>query len=297
MWIYPTSTEPGNLALPSRPALNALLTSETLSGDAQYVLVMNPDTFEVLETLLWQRSNAQAWTYQEFNLKKYAGKTVRIQFGSTNTGAGGVTAMYVDDVVLDTCGTAPAPTPTPGPTATPNPAQCTQKLGNTGFEASSDWEIPITAFSAGYSSDRAHGGARSMRTGITAVPHNRYSYSDFRQRVTIPKNTSEATLSLWLFASSGEAASLVAPQRPTGILLSASAFSSDVQYVLVLDAYGNWIDTLVWQRSNAQAWTSQSFDLSAYAGSTIQLQFGTFNDGWNGVTSMHVDDVTLQVCP
>jgi hypothetical protein len=297
MWIYPVSTEPANLAIASRPALNALFSSESLTGDIQYVLVMDPDTFAVQETLLWQRSNAQTWTYQEFNLKKYAGKTVRIQIGTTNSGAGGITAMYVDDVILDTCGTAPVPTPTPGPTATPDPAQCTEKLGNTSFENGSDWEIPITAFSAGFSTDRAHTGARSMRAGITAVPHNRYSFSDFRQGVTIPKNTTKAALTLWLFPSSGEAASLVVPQRPTGNLLSASALASDIQYLLVLDAYGNWIDTLIWQRSNAQAWTSYTFDLTSYAGSTIQLQFGAFNDGWNGVTSLYVDDVSLQVCP
>jgi bacillopeptidase F (M6 metalloprotease family) len=44
-------------------------------------------------------------------------------------------------------------------------------------------------------------------------------------------------------------------------------------------------------------WTNMSFDLSGYAGTTIILQWGTFNNGTNGITSMYVDDVTLQVCP
>jgi hypothetical protein len=27
------------------------------------------------------------------------------------------------------------------------------------------------------------------------------------------------------------------------------------------------------------------------------LQWGTYNDGYNGITAMYVDDVTLQACP
>ena len=46
-----------------------------------------------------------------------------------------------------------------------------------------------------------------------------------------------------------------------------------------------------------QVWTSMSFDLSGYPGTTIMLQWGTFNSGTGGITSMYVDDVTLQVCP
>jgi hypothetical protein len=72
--------------------------------------------------------------------------------------------------------------------------------------------------------------------------------------------------------------------------------ASDVQYVLILDHYGNWIDTLLWQRSDAQSWRHHTFDLDDYAGDTIRIQFGTYNTGWGGVTSMYVDDVFLEVC-
>jgi hypothetical protein len=33
-----------------------------------------------------------------------------------------------------------------------------------------------------------------------------------------------------------------------------------------------------------------------FAGQNIMLYFGTYNNGRYGVTSMFVDDVTLQVC-
>jgi bacillopeptidase F (M6 metalloprotease family) len=40
-----------------------------------------------------------------------------------------------------------------------------------------------------------------------------------------------------------------------------------------------------------------TYDLTVYAGSTIKLQFGTYNDGFGGVTAMYVDDVSMQICP
>jgi hypothetical protein len=32
-------------------------------------------------------------------------------------------------------------------------------------------------------------------------------------------------------------------------------------------------------------------------GYPLRLQFGTYNNGWNGITSMFVDDVTLCTTP
>ena len=69
-----------------------------------------------------------------------------------------------------------------------------------------------------------------------------------------------------------------------------------MQYVLILDQYGQWINTLVWQRTNDQQWTFHQFDLGVYAGQTIKLQFGAYNDGWSGVTGLYVDDVSLEIC-
>jgi len=67
--------------------------------------------------------------------------------------------------------------------------------------------------------------------------------------------------------------------------------------VLILDQYQNWIGTLLWQRQNTAAWTNYTFDLSNYIGRSIYIQFGTYNDGLDGITSMYMDDVTLQACP
>lgn len=82
--------------------------------------------------------------------------------------------------------------------------------------------------------------------------------------------------------------------------MALSPDSSDVQYLLVLDQYYNWIDTILWQRSNAQIWQYYQYNLNVYPhdlrGFPIRLQFGTFNNGYSGVTSMFVDDVSLVTC-
>jgi hypothetical protein len=34
----------------------------------------------------------------------------------------------------------------------------------------------------------------------------------------------------------------------------------------------------------------------AYAGRTIKLHFGAYNNGWGGATGMYLDDVSLELC-
>jgi bacillopeptidase F (M6 metalloprotease family) len=65
---------------------------------------------------------------------------------------------------------------------------------------------------------------------------------------------------------------------------------------MVLDSGNNWIDTLYYDLSDNQKWENESIDVMKYAGKTIKIQFTTFNNGGGGVTSMYVDDVTLEVC-
>jgi hypothetical protein len=263
----------------------------SLASDVQYVLILNQYGY-ILETLLWTRQNTNAWGYWEFDLLQYRGQTIRLQFGTYNDGWGGITAMYADDVILDVCDSIPPPTPTPPP-----PGTCTEAFANNGFESTSAWGIPITEYSAGYSTAQAYTGARSMRTGIIYAAHNRYSYSDAFQSASIPLYSSSATLGMYIYQRSTESTNLAFAEGPTSALLSNQVLSGDVQYVLILDWYGNWIDTLLWQRKSTQAWHYHQFNLDRYAGSTVRVQFGTYNDGWAGVTSMYVDDASFLVCP
>lgn len=90
--------------------------SGDIENDLQYVLVEDEDGNS--ERVLRAQSNAQAWIYEEHHLAAaFKGKDITIYFGVLNDGAGGITAMYVDDVSLPICGAEPTPSATP---ATPS---------------------------------------------------------------------------------------------------------------------------------------------------------------------------------
>jgi bacillopeptidase F (M6 metalloprotease family) len=47
--------------------------------------------------------------------------------------------------------------------------------------------------------------------------------------------------------------------------------------------------------SNDQVWQTHTFDLSAYAGQTIRLHFGVYNDGLDGRTAVYIDNAALVI--
>ncbi len=136
-----------------------------------------------------------------------------------------------------------------------------------------------------------------MRVGIVEPGDNVYSYSSVRQTVSVPTDTISATLRFWLYPMSGEPpGALIPPLWPLAASIEEAALAGDVQYVIVIDE-NDVTSSLVSQRTNDQAWTFYEFgDLGIYAGQTIKLQFGVYNDGADGVTAMYVDDVSLEVC-
>ena len=149
-----------------------------------------------------------------------------------------------------------------------------------------------------------HSPWHSMRTGITDPDDNIWSYSDFRQTVTVPLNDDTYTLGMWLYMQSGELLTMQnAPEvvlRDTILIgrpFSETVFSGDKQYLVVLNHYGYLIDTLMMTLEDNAGWVYREFDLSEYTGMTISLQWGTHNNGIDGVSAMYVDDVTLQQCP
>ena len=101
-WLYPLSGEAPAGPLPPKPSRGEALALQPEDYDVQYVLVL--DQYQnVIDTLVWQRSNAGQWVYMEFDLSQYAGWYIALQFGVYNNGYGGITAMYVDDATLEVC--------------------------------------------------------------------------------------------------------------------------------------------------------------------------------------------------
>jgi photosystem II stability/assembly factor-like uncharacterized protein len=181
-------------------------------------------------------------------------------------------------------------------------APCEERLANSSFELNYGWYLPVTPATAAYSTQHARSGLRSVRIGIDSAA-DVYSYSSASQFVTIPAGISNATLRFWWYPISGEAPSAAGDEPKPASLVGATAetlptelSAEDRQYVLLLDTAGTIIASLLWIRSNAQAWQEAAYDVTAHRGHTIRVYFGVFNDGSGGRTAMYVDDASLRTC-
>ena len=277
----------------------------TYSGDwndKQYVILYRQDNTAIQPYVLYfsPAANQQQWRSVQYDVSAYRGQSLKILAGCYNNGTGGISRLYVDDVALQYCtgptpvppsptptytpapANSPTPTCTPQPTSTPTstPGSCNNLLLNGGFEATANWNIPRTAWPAGYSTTRAHSGSRSLRLGLEWGDPNVYSNSAANQRVTLPATASSATLSFWYYAISGDA--------------------YDGIYCWVLDDYGRVLGEplrLRWPNSNTQTWTLRTFDMTPYLGQSVRVHFEVFNNGSGGITTLYVDDAALNVCP
>ncbi|MBE2221675.1 MAG: hypothetical protein IAF02_09055, partial [Anaerolineae bacterium] len=107
-----------------------------------------------------------------------------------------------------------------------------------------------------------------------------------------------AQLTFYLYPVTGEETAVVPPMPPPQKPLENAEEDTegDAQYVFLYDGQTEeYLATLYWDLSNAQAWQRHTVDLKAYAGQEIMLYFGAKNDGLNGATGMYIDDVSLLV--
>ena len=195
-----------------------------------------------------------------------------------------------------------AVTPSPTPTETPD---CPQLLVNPGLEQDLAWKMAISSRPASYSTALAHGGARSLRTGIVSGT-DAASYSAGYQDVVIPAGSTQASLSFWWYPLSAEGPmAFAAAAEPDPALvqavvngaLPAGALAGDVQYAVLADQQGNILQTMLWTRSNAQTWQWGSYPVSrSLIGRTVRVLFGVYNDGNGRSSAMFVDDVALTTC-
>jgi len=77
------------------------------ADDYQELLLLQPQSQEV-EARLWRVTrDDRRWLQQLVDLSVYRGRSVSLYFNVNNDGAGGRTAMYLDDVCLELCGNVP----------------------------------------------------------------------------------------------------------------------------------------------------------------------------------------------
>ncbi len=65
---------------------------------------------------------------------------------------------------------------------------------------------------------------------------------------------------------------------------------------MVLNGANQILEILQWNRRNELFWMPRQFDLTKWAGQSISIEVGTYNDGQGFTTNMYVDDVTLTMC-
>ncbi len=179
--------------------------------------------------------------------------------------------------------------------------RCREYIQNGDFEYNFGWTLG-GGRPAAYTTAQAYSGQRSLRTGLLSGPPV-FSYSEAWQRVSIPANAVSVKLRFWRYPQSGEVTlgttqripETALPDRLVNGKIPFSPTSADLQYVLIVRPNGS-IQWLLREKSNAQEWLYAEYDLSAYRGQTITIDFGTFNDSRGGVTAMFVDAVTLEVC-
>ena len=87
-------------------------------ADYFYALAILPDG--AIDYLVNKTINAPSWRARSItlNASRYAGKSIRFQFGTYNNGTGGISRTFVDDVSLTFCPPTGTPTQTATPTAT-----------------------------------------------------------------------------------------------------------------------------------------------------------------------------------
>lgn len=97
--------------------------------------------------------------------------------------------------------------------------------------------------------------------------------------ITIPSATHRASLSFYYWPASNDSSTY------------------GWQEADVINSSGTVLNQLFVNTTNDQSWIQMTFDLSAYAGQTIGIQFldNENSGGQSYYTYMYVDDVTLNV--
>ena len=184
---------------------------------------------------------------------------------------------------------AKAPTPEPSPTARPRAvptatpstaAGCTELVTNGGFEARqpAPWIEQTSTDTELVTGDLPHTGQQSAWIG--GVDEESYQY--LYQQIKLPATARSLTLTYWRLLHE-ELVKSTAKDAFFGILLT----DADDNVLEVLEEFSS--------TQGDDQWRQSKLDLNKYAGKTVRLAFAT-DMVRNNVSSLFVDDVSLQSC-
>ncbi len=215
-------------------------------------------------------------------------------FGGYDFSGGLPAAASVAQHLAVTAGPPPSPTPTvtgTPPTATPTftpsntpiatdtptltPTPCSSGvLQNGGFETGSltPWAIRDANPTPTVRTGTAHSGTYAAFLGSDPGTEPTGDSSIYQQ-ITIP--ASGGTLSYWYYP------------------YSEDSITFDWQDAYVTDTSGTILATIMHVCDSTQVWTHVTYDMGAYAGQTVRIEFLVHQDGFGDVTNMYLDDVDV----
>lgn len=266
----------------------------TLGYDVQYVAVIDPITNEILSggILYWQLRNDQAWLpVGPLSLLAFAGRTVKIEFGTVNDTDAYKSLAYFDDVTLD---------------ITEGAVTCTNILLNPDMEGAGGWVFNPQTVDPVITTAFFWSPTHSLKTGLAAadlhpgVPSTTEAYQLF----TIPANATYARLrmlilpkstSWWGWYSDEEALNLDPAKQ--ALLSPQEAAQVDSQYAFIATSDGTQGLYMLFKYFGIDSsyWMAKSYNLLPLRGQTLSVLFGVGNVGWYKQV-LYTDDVYLDVC-
>jgi hypothetical protein len=150
----------------------------------------------------------------------------------------------------------------------------TNVVTNPGFETGSlsPWTSCGTVAKAAISTAKSHSGTDSVLLGATAKPEVNGTAA-VCQTVTVPAG---GTLTFWVYEGTNDTISYVDQEAD------------------LLSSTGTKLMQLYAEAASTGGWVQKSFDVSAYAGQTVQLYFGVKGNGYaSDDVYEYLDDVSL----
>jgi len=149
-------------------------------------------------------------------------------------------------------------------------------ITNGGFETGdlTAWTFRDVADTIYVTNALAHSGTYSCSFGTLSGTEPNGSSSIYQQ-INVPAGTS--TLSFWYYP------------------FTTDGLTFDWEDCYITDLSGNILTTIMHRCDNFQAWTNVTYNMSAYAGQTVCLEFLIHEDGFGDHTHMYLDDVSLPI--
>ncbi len=205
-------------------------------------------------------TGSDVWTYPSIDLSDYAGQSVQIAFYIYSNPFDVSTGWYIDDVEVLT-----------GPMTFNNPEDWESGLGEWASE-SGTWEVGTPSGGPG----EAYEGQQCAATVLNGNYATSVSSRLTSPTYAIPSASKNPRLRFWHWYTMGP---------------------NDYGKVQIkIDGTVDWIDipSAYYTNTSGNIWTYTYFDLSNYAGQSVQFAFYIYSNAFDVSTGWYIDDVIIE---